>query len=122
MSAYTAFFWGDYHRDTMHLTMIEHGAYLLLLSHYYSREEPLPLDSKTLFRICKAGKKSERDAILSILSEFFVQTPDGYRNTRADREIEKRRALAARRSEAGKRSAARRSTSSNVTPFPSSGG
>lgn len=33
---------GDYQRDTAHLSVTEHGAYLLMLQHYYATEKPLP--------------------------------------------------------------------------------
>lgn len=35
---------GDYLRDTSKLSVLEHGAYSLLLDYYYSEETPLPLD------------------------------------------------------------------------------
>ena len=35
---------GDYARDTAHLTMVEHGAYTLLLDRYYATESPIPAD------------------------------------------------------------------------------
>ena len=35
---------GDYSKDTAHLTMIEHGAYGLLLDRYYGTEAGIPAD------------------------------------------------------------------------------
>jgi len=42
----------DYKEDTWHLTLAEHGAYTLLLDHYYSNEKPLPDNDRALSSIC----------------------------------------------------------------------
>ena len=81
---------GDYGRDTAHLSMIEHGAYGLLLDHYYSTAAPLCADVAALYRVCRAFDQSERDAVDRVLSQFFEFRSDGYHNTRADRELVKR--------------------------------
>jgi uncharacterized protein YdaU (DUF1376 family) len=81
---------GDYGRDTAHLSMIEHGAYGLLLDHYYSTAAPLPGDVTALYRVCRAFDQSERDAVDCVLSQFFDLRADGYHNTRADMELVKR--------------------------------
>jgi uncharacterized protein YdaU (DUF1376 family) len=81
---------GDYGRDTAHLSMIEHGAYGLLLDHYYSTAAPLPADVTALYRVCRAFDQSERDAVDCVLSQFFELRSDGYHNGRADMELVKR--------------------------------
>ena len=43
---------GDYLRDTAHLSLMENGAYTLLLDHYYSTG-PLLVDKDGLYRVCK---------------------------------------------------------------------
>ena len=35
---------GDYAKDAGHLSMLEHGAYSLLLDRYYTTEQPIPAD------------------------------------------------------------------------------
>jgi len=35
---------GDYAKDTRHLSMMEHGAYGILLDHYYATEKAIPND------------------------------------------------------------------------------
>lgn len=79
---------GDYGRDTAHLSLAEHGAYTLLLDHYYSTEQPLPADPAALFRICRAFDKLEQRAVLSVADAFFPKSEDGLRhNARADMEV-----------------------------------
>jgi uncharacterized protein YdaU (DUF1376 family) len=84
---------GDYQRDTAHLSVTEHGAYLLMLQHYYATERPLPT-GKALHRMLRAQDKAEREAIDAIVERFWKETPDGLVNERADGEITKARAQA----------------------------
>jgi uncharacterized protein YdaU (DUF1376 family) len=82
---------GDYARDTAHLTLIEHGAYQVLLDTYYATEEPLPTEAGSLYRIAKAFTAAEKKAVMAIVSKFFPIGSDGLRhNKRADEEITKR--------------------------------
>jgi len=82
------FYAGDYARDTAHLSMLEHGAYRLLLDHYYNTQAPLPLDRGKLYRVCRAIDGGEREAIDAILESFFLSDLDGWRNKKADLVIE----------------------------------
>ncbi len=79
---------GDYQRDTGSLSLAEHGAYLLMLQHYYATERPLPT-GRDLFRLLRASNKAEKDAILKISSMFWTETHEGLVNERAWSEIEK---------------------------------
>lgn len=79
---------GDYQRDTAHLSITEHGAYLLMLQHYYATEKPLPT-GKTLHRMLRVQDKCERDAVDAVAAQFWHETPDGLVNGRADNEITK---------------------------------
>lgn len=81
---------GDYGRDTGTLSLAEHGAYALLMDHYYSTEEPLPADYDSLYRICRAMKKDEQAAVRKVADRFFPVFKDGLRhNDRADIELSK---------------------------------
>ena len=80
---------GDYHQKTKHLTLLEHGAYRLLIDHYYSVKGPIPNDPKKLFRICGARTPSERKAVLSTAAEFFIEDGTLLRHERCDSEIAK---------------------------------
>ena len=81
---------GDYARDTAHLSLVEHGAYTLLLDHYYSTSGPLPADITALYRICRAFDETERKAVDSILRQFFSLQSNTYHNSRADMELIRR--------------------------------
>lgn len=70
---------GDYARDTGHLTMLEHGAYTLLMDRYYSTEKPIPADQA--HRICRAKTKKERAAVDIVLAEFFEYVDGAWLNT-----------------------------------------
>lgn len=79
---------GDYQRDTAHLSVTEHGAFLLMLQHYYATEKPLPT-GKALHRMLRAQDKQEREAIDAVAKQFWTVTTEGLVNERADQEIQK---------------------------------
>lgn len=78
---------GDYAKDTAHLSMIEHGAYRILLDAYYTREVPLPTDRRACYKLARAQSKDERAAVDYVLQEFFFEQVDGFHNERCDSEI-----------------------------------
>lgn len=81
---------GDYARDTGHLSPLEHGVYNLLLDRYYASEMPIPADQA--HRICRARTREEREAVDTVLNEFF-QLEDGvYKQGRVEGEIDRARA------------------------------
>lgn len=88
---------GDYSRKTRHLSMAGHGAFNLLLDHYYQSEAPLPLEWVQLHRICSAVAPEEQAIVQAVVNEFFRQTPDGWVNDRADQEIFKKRDISDKR-------------------------
>ena len=94
---------GDYLRDTADLSLVEHGAYRLMLDYYYSSEKPLPVDAQAVCRILRASSRTERDAVATILARFWVKTESGYINRRAFMEIEKSLQQRAINAEIGKR-------------------
>jgi uncharacterized protein YdaU (DUF1376 family) len=103
VSAWYAHYPGDYGRDTAHLSLVEHGAYRLLLDHYYATSAPLPADVVALYRICRAFDETERKAVDSILQQFFSRQADGYHNSRADAELQKQAQIHERLSNAGRK-------------------
>jgi uncharacterized protein YdaU (DUF1376 family) len=92
---------GDYAKDAGHLSMLEHGAYSLLLDRYYTTEQPIPADQA--HRICRARTRDERAAVDAVLAEFFVLKDGAWTNGRADREITKMQAKVKAAQENGKR-------------------
>lgn len=78
---------GDYSKDTAHLTMIEHGAYGLLLDRYYGTEAGIPADQ--VHRIARARTKEEKAAVDVVLAEFFQLVDGLWINKRAEEEIAK---------------------------------
>jgi uncharacterized protein YdaU (DUF1376 family) len=96
---------GDYHRKTAHLSLTQHGAYSLLLDHYYSMGRPLPTEIDALYRICKAMSAAERAAVDSVLKEFFELREDGYHNKRGDKELGRREEKRKQQSDAGRKGA-----------------
>lgn len=105
MNWYPRYF-GDYMKKTSHLSLAEHGAYVVLLDHYYGTEQPLQADVTALIRVCRAFEQAEQKAVESVCNQFFPIGPDGLRhNKRADAEIAKGRAISGERSSAGTKGA-----------------
>ncbi|MFZ3191305.1 MAG: DUF1376 domain-containing protein [Candidatus Sulfotelmatobacter sp.] len=86
-NAWTAFYWRDYIADTGHLSLAQHGAYMLLMAHYYSTGNPLPADLDQLGRICRCLKHDDAQAVTDVLAQFFVRDGETYRHKRIDQEL-----------------------------------
>lgn len=78
---------GDYARDASHLTMLEHGAYTLLLDRYYTTEQGIPADQA--HRVCRARSRDEKEAVDTVLAEFFTLRDGVHHQKRVDAEIER---------------------------------
>ena len=77
----------DYRKDTMHLSLLEHGVYRQLLDQYYLNEQPLSDDPERIMRLINAKTDEEKQAVLNILSDFFEETTIGFIHKRCDLEI-----------------------------------
>ena len=97
---------GDYASHTRHLDLIEDLAYRRLLDLYYLHERPLNTDATVVAK--QIGMRDDAAAVREVLNEFFDLTPDGYRSSRADKEIEHYHSKIQQASRAGKASAERR--------------
>jgi len=93
-------FMSDYESDTTHLSLMEHGAYRLLLDHYYKKRQPLPANASVLHRVCRAFASDEQAAVQAVLDEFFELREDGYHQKRADKEIDKANEISVKRTAA----------------------
>lgn len=78
---------GDYAAATAHLSFVEDAAYSRLLRIYYRDERALPIEPKAVQRLAGARSKDEREAVQTVLIEFFVLADDGWHSKRCDEEI-----------------------------------
>ena len=72
---------------TRHLSWEEDAAFRRLLDTYYTTEKALPADLRQVCRLVLATTESQRQAVETVLGEFFQLTEFGWINTRADAEI-----------------------------------
>lgn len=93
---------GDYLADTGHLTTTQHGAYLLLLMHYWRKRE-LPEDDKQLAAIAKLPLRIWLDTRETLQAFFY----DGWKHKRVEAEIQKRIEVSNKRALAGAKGGAR---------------
>jgi uncharacterized protein YdaU (DUF1376 family) len=98
------FYVSTYLADTSHLTTIEHGAYMLLIMHYWQRGG-LPDDDTRLANITKMTVDEWLKA-RPVLAALFLP---GWRHKRIDAELEHAHITIEKRRKAGKASAAKRS-------------
>lgn len=85
---WNAFYWDDYTRDTLGLSLSEHGAYFLLIKAYYMQGH-MPSHCER-YRIAYATEDTEKDAVDRVLSKFFVRDGDFWRHNRVEEELKKR--------------------------------
>ena len=90
LGGYYRFYPGDYLRDTSGLSLIEHGAYFLLLNNYYS-QEGLINEKPRLYRLCGAVTPEEQAAVDYVVTSFFPLVNGKLTNKRADIELDDRR-------------------------------
>ena len=67
----------DYRKDTIHLSIIEHGIYRQLMDWQYLDEKPIPKETQTVMRRLCLGYEYETH-LQNVLSDFFVLTENGY--------------------------------------------
>jgi uncharacterized protein YdaU (DUF1376 family) len=97
------FYVGDYLRDTMHLTTEQHGAYLLLIFHYWSKG-CLPTDEAQLMAIARMTPSKWHSNRMAI-ANFF----DGHwKHKRLDLELQKAKSISEARALAGLKGAWKR--------------
>jgi len=72
---YIKLFPADYLADTQHLTLEEHGAYLLLIMNYWQTGNALRAESQRIASVCSTSVENWLK-IRPILSEFFTETTD----------------------------------------------
>jgi len=84
---YYPFHIGDYASATRHLSWDEDCAYRRLLDAYYTSERPLPLEERAVCRLVLATTEGQREAVATVLQEFWERTDAGWVNRRADVEI-----------------------------------
>lgn len=85
----------DYLSDTGHLTTVQHGAYLLLIMHYWKRGSLPEADDQlaAITRMTPAGWKLAKPTIQG----FFR---DGWKHERIEKEIAKAARISSKRSDA----------------------
>jgi uncharacterized protein YdaU (DUF1376 family) len=88
---------GDYLRDTRDLSTLQHGAYLLLIMHYWQHDE-LPEDDRQLAAIAGLTLASWRRIGAPIKAKFC----DGWKHKRIEAELAKADRAAMQRSRAGR--------------------
>lgn len=77
----------DYDAATSHLNWDEDLAYTRLMRWYYRKERPIPADVAEACRQVRATTKAHRDAVASVLHEFFELREDGWHQQTCDEVI-----------------------------------
>jgi uncharacterized protein YdaU (DUF1376 family) len=90
------FYVGDYLADTQHLNGAQHGAYLLLIMHYWAHGG-LPDDNRRLARIART-RLDHWVKMVPVIGKFFH---DGWHHKRIDAELAKQEIISTKRLIAG---------------------
>ncbi len=103
---------GDYLADTTHLTVIEHGAYILLLMGMWRANGSLPATDAALARVARCTPKQWAEVKGQVLP-LFQRSRSKLTHKRLAKEMAKYNAVSDTRSEAGKRGAEKKHNKSN---------
>lgn len=96
------FYVADYLAATMHLSTVQHGAYLLLLIHGWKSDGHIPGDELQLSAIAKLTL-SDWQANAKLLLSFWDRCEDGtYTQSRLLKEVERAKRVSKSRSELGR--------------------
>lgn len=95
-------YWSDYLADTSHLGAMEHGAYLLLIAHYWQAGKPLPDDDVQLSRIARVSRRQWK-TLKPLLAAFFEIRDGTWQHGRVERELQLARERYERRAAAGQK-------------------
>lgn len=95
------FYIAEYLGDTGHLNTTQHGAYFLLIIHYW-RMRGLPEDDRQLANITKLPLRIWLD-IKPVIRDFFVE---GWKHKRIEKELAKQDVIVTKRSMAGQKGGA----------------
>lgn len=83
----------DYDRDTLGLTLAEHGAYNRLIDYYMLTEQPLPSSDRELAAICRCSV-DEWLAVAPMVLRYFHKLEGKLHNKRCDEELKTQARLA----------------------------
>lgn len=101
-------YWGDYARDTGHLNSAGHGAYLMLIKHYWCTGEPLTDDDDELWRVACCDSKRDWLKLRPKVSKLFRISDGKWRHKRIDTEMERAAKKTQAKAEAGRLGAEKR--------------
>lgn len=105
VDAWMPIYWGDYAKDTGHLSAAHHGAYLMLIKHYWTQGAPLPTDDAQLWRIACADSMTHWRKIKDVVLAFFEERDGRLHHKRIEEELEKAEGNADRRAESARKAA-----------------
>lgn len=108
---------GDYRRDTVHLTPVEHYIYRTLLDWMYLDECEIPKKTQSVLRRLGLGCEMEPN-LNNVLSDFFIETETGWNHPRVFEEIESFHAKAAANRANGKKGGRPRKQGVSVSGKP----
>ena len=100
--AWFPFYVGDYLADTQMFTTEQHGAYILLLAHYWTNQGPItsnPRDLQIIMGLSKYNFSKNSPAIL----KKFTEKNEKFYHSRMDREIAKAVEISTVKAKSGKR-------------------
>ncbi|MES2958478.1 MAG: DUF1376 domain-containing protein [Pseudomonadota bacterium] len=113
---------GDYDADTAHLSWLEDMAYTRLIRLYYRKESPVPADIGEACRLVRAVTREQKQAVESVLKEFFRLAADGWHQKRCDADVERYQKKAERNREVGKLGGRPRKVETQTEPTNNPGG